>query len=112
MKFVHIGGGDEDRWRWFDFPGSTFKVELRLVTTGELAAAAKKNVNGSLPDYVAAHWFRGFENATDAKREPIPNTVEMRRAMLEDQDVWAFVQEKLASSKAWHDEGNADSGTA
>ena len=115
MRFVHMGG---ERWKWFQFRGTDFEVDLYCATTEEHAEAVGKfrvgmpgvDMQGWLT-HIATHWFRAFKGAVDGAGQPIDNTLANRVAILNAPDVYAFVYGSLNNFAAWRAEGNADSGS-
>lgn len=106
----------ESRWRWFEFNAGgkrAFSVEL-YNRTSEEAEALGKRVGGDERKrraLIAEHWFRDFRGIAGPDGQPLENTLENRRALLNEVLFWTFVQSSLMSLDAWYAEGNADSGS-
>jgi hypothetical protein len=113
VRFGHVNASAAQVWRWFKFPGTDFEVELRLVTRTELVASTKGARDDGYPKYVVEHWFRDFKNAKDVNGVDIPNTPDNRLALLDDLDLWRWMQDKFQSASEWREEGNggSDSGS-
>ncbi len=116
MRFQHVNAEESAMWKWFKFRqgDQECEVELKLLTREELAALQRKHPNDvdRQTDHIAEHWFRNIRGAFDAKGETIQNTPQLRRELLKDQDLWLYINSKLASAAAWRLEGNGDSGSA
>lgn len=111
---------DNSRWKWFDFPRPAFSLELYSPTASELSrTAARFGLTSEKPDlsgfsaHLATHWFRDFKGIVDQDDQPLQNTVEIRKALLEKvPGLLAWAQGRIADFAAWLDEGNGDSGSA
>lgn len=112
MIFPHVNAAADKLWRWFKVPGSEAEVELKLITRSELQAMAVSGDIAAESKYAAEHFFRGFRGCKDANGLELPNTREIRAAMLEDQFFGPWVNRKLLDLAAWRDEGKGGSGSA
>lgn len=118
MRFAHIAADPGELSKWHDHE-TGFRAQLRFVPTAEYEQVVRRFRLGTdkadakgYRSYVAQRWFLDFQNAYNAQGDPIENTLEMRKAILEDPGMYVWIIERLNDSAQWWAEGNGSSGSA
>lgn len=115
MKLPHLNADPETLWKWFKVPKHDgAEVEIKLLTRSELRLLREANEAGGMAaehTVIAQKFFRNFKGCEDSKGVEIPNTVEMRAAMMDDLFFGTFVSGKFAEIAGWVLEGKDVSGS-
>lgn len=109
---------DATQWVTYERDGEQLRVELRRLTsekhlelTTRFRARTEKDTFdfSGLLEFIAEKLIVSFEGAVDHEGNPLPNTVEVRRAMLfAENDLCDLIVLKLRSWADREIEGNAE----